>query len=417
MLLGLALLLPLVGASPQDTASRPAAHPQSLPPFLDLFKREADQPIVVREVTVPSAVGSVRGFLVRPATAEPLPAILLLPGEAGLGDWMKQNARDLCGIGYVVLILDVRQDRKDRLEKKGTVPLIQGDCPLFFRTLKASAKQGLQLAAVLADEHVLAEMSAAVRWLRRRPDVLPDHVGVLGWSTGAGQAVALAAATPLQACVLCDGPLTIEPSLLAGLHGTAVLAICAGQDEPARRALPAFRKAFVAARIAHKLLTYEGVQKGFMKAAGETPAGRAAEAAWVEIFEFLGKYVEDAPDQAPAPLLARKSVATMADIMRAVNAPTGVRGALIQVLAAEPRDAKQWMQARAHAALMAEAGALLQGRTPPRGLPGDWRTKTQAFAAAAEDIVSAVDRRDYGAACRGLKAVAASCAGCHQEHR
>jgi len=48
-----------------------------------------------------------------------------------------------------------------------------------------------------------------------------------------------------------------------------------------------------------------------------------AEDAWVEIYEFLGKHVEDASSERPrwAFESGSKPVATIADMMRAVNDP------------------------------------------------------------------------------------------------
>jgi dienelactone hydrolase len=390
--LGLAPLV-LVASDSPEPPSTPPARSQPSSPFLDFFKKDADRPLLISDANVVSAVGPVQGILARPASVKPLPAILLLPGEAGLNSWTKQNAKDLCGIGYVVLALDLRP--------------------------KSSRTPTRDRVGVPSDEAVLARMSAAVRWLRRRPEVLPDRVGVLGLSEGASQALALASTTPLEACVVCDSVLTLEPALLAGLRRTPLLAIFAGQEESTPRALPAFRKVLADAQVRCKIITYQGASKGFMQVTGEIPAGHPADAAWVEIYEFLGKHVEDAsPDPAPTIRLhSARSVATIADLMRAVNGPTGVRGTLIQFLAAKPANEKQWRQARACAALMVEAGSLLKERTPPRGVYAHWNAHAHAFATVAEQVVTAIDQRNDETARRGLKSMEACCAACHQEHR
>jgi carboxymethylenebutenolidase len=395
MVLVLPLLFVLLAGDSKRSPSTTPAHPQPLPPFLDLFKKEAERPLIVNSVKVASAVGEVRGVLARPASEERLPAILLLPGEAGLNTWTKQNAKDLCGIGYVVLALEVRPGQASS---------------------RARPRDGLGVAP---DEGALAQMSAAVRWLRRRPDVMLDRVGVLGLSEGASQALTLASSTPLEACVVCDGALSPEPSLLAGLRRTPLLAIFGGQEESTRHTLATLRKVLAAAQIRCKIISYDGASKGFMQLASETPAGHAADAAWVEIYEFLGKHVEDAsPDQFPTTRpQPPKSVTTIADIMRAVNAPTGVRGTLIHLLSAKPTDEKQWREARACAALLVEAGSLLEERTPPRGVHAHWNAQAHAFAKAAGEVVAAVDQRNYKAARRGLKEIEGRCAACHQEHR
>jgi carboxymethylenebutenolidase len=369
--------------------------PGKLSPFLDDFRARNEPPVVTREVSFPSAAGTVRAYLARQDTREALPAVLLLHDQAGLSDWVKQSACELASIGYVVLAVDLA------------------------RRVPASGKSPGP-AVALADEPTLADLSAAVRWLRRRPDVLPERVGVVGWSWGADQALALAAATPLQACVVCHGTLADDAALFAGLRTTPLLVLVAGKE----RALPAFRKALETARILHRIRVYEGVAPGFMTSRpGEPHAHAETEQAWVEIYNFLGKYVEDAPDNGPAFAAAVKSpsrdraAATIADIMRAVNEPTGVRGALIQALQQKPSGEKEWESVRAYAALIAEAGALLEHRSPRKGAHAHWLQEARAYTAAARAVLAAADRQDYEGARRALGALGERCAACHKQHR
>jgi carboxymethylenebutenolidase len=390
------VLLLLLGSA--DTPAQPAKTPGGRP-FLEEFRTNPEPPVVTKEVAVPSAAGTVKGYLARPDTQERLPAVLLLHDETGLSDWIKDRARELAGIGYVVLVPDL----KGRLPAAGNSP---------------------GPAAVLADEPTLAELSAAVRWLRRRPDVLPERVGVVGWSWGADLALALAAATPLQGCVVCHGSPAEDAALLGGLRTTPLLLLVAGKDEAARRSLPTLRKALEGAGILHKVRVFDGVSAGFMMPRpGKPSAHTEAEEAWVEIYNFLGKYVEDAPDNGPV-FRAVKSApageapaATIADLMRAVNEPAGVRGTLIGALEKEPAGAQEWKTIRANAALVAEAGGLLEHLKPPRGTHGRWLEQARAFTAAARKVVAAADRQDYPGARRGLEELAQRCMACHKQHR
>jgi carboxymethylenebutenolidase len=362
--------------------------------FLQEFMSRPASAVMGQEVRVPSAIGPVTGYLARPEAAQHLPAVLLLPDERGLTDWMRENARDLAGTGFVVLALDLRPDRS----RPGVRVLRPG--------------------AALADEKTLAQASAAVRWLRRRPDVSPERVGVVGWSWGGEQALALAAATSLQACAICDAPLSDEPSLLAGLRGTPVLAVVAGLDTSVRKTSSEAARTLDAARVPHKLAIFERVRPGFMGPEDRTEYMReAADRAWFEVYEFLDKYVEDAAQAPAAPILARTSVATIADIMRAVNQPTGVRGTLIRALAQEPSNPRAWHWVRANAALVVEAGRLLETHTPKRGTRAAWQQQIAEFTADAEGLVAAADRQDYREARRGLEKLAARCAVCHEHHR
>ena len=103
--------------------------------------------------------------------------------------------------------------------------------------------------------------------------------------------------------------------------------------------------------------------------------------------------------------------------MEAVNAPAGLRGTLSRALEQKPATNREWSRIRANAALVAEAGGWLEQCIPPRGRPDHWKEQSRAFTSAARALVSAADRRDYPAARRGLRQLAAQCAACHEEHR
>ncbi len=365
--------------------------PRVLPPFLDLFRASGEARVVGDSIELPGALGPVRGYLARPENDEVLPAVLVVPDGDGITDWVRREARALASIGYVVLAVDA--------------PLGAG---------------GGGVTAAWPAEAALAPLTSAARWLRRRGDVQPHQLGVIGWSSGAAQALALAAGTPLEACVVCDGPVTADPAILAALRGTPVLGVFAGNGD--RAGIEAFRRALAARHAAHDIRVYNGMDPGFLWAADRgSPARDAAEAAWVVIFEFLGKYVEDAPPSAPAaaptPVGNAESWATIADLMRSVNAPTGVRGALMRQLEQEPRDDTAWRGVRANAALLAEAARLLAARRPSKGSPSDWAEQTRGFAENAGAILRAADEHDYTAVRRAAGSLAARCAACHRTHR
>ncbi len=359
-----------------------------LPPFLDDFLANTEPPLVIKEVRFPSAVGPVRGFWARPDVKEKLPAVLIVHNEDAWTEWMKLNTRQLASIGYEVLTLNLEQRRR---------AVENLDRPPF------------------TDEAALAELSAAVRWLRGRTEVLPNRLGVMGWGWSGGQALALASAMSLQACVVCDATLPSEPGLIVGLRETPVLAVCGGDDPGSRKQLSAFRKLLEINPVAGKFHVVEKVGAGFMGPPGKNAySHEAAEDAWIVIYNFLEKHVEDARPPAAAP---SRSVATIADIMRAVNEPTGLRGTLAKALEQEPTSRKQWERIRANAALMAEAGVWLEMQSPPKGPTAHWKEQAQAFTAAAESIVNAADKRDYPAGQRGLVNLAGQCAACHVHHR
>jgi cytochrome c556 len=143
-----------------------------------------------------------------------------------------------------------------------------------------------------------------------------------------------------------------------------------------------------------------------------------AEQAWFEIYEFLGKHVEDAGLAKDITIPGKdKSSVTIADIMQAVNQPTGVRGTLIQALKEKPADAKEWKRVRANAALIAEAGHWLEGMRPKKGSERHWREQARNYRQTATKIVAAADGHDYDAARLALNELGKQCAVCHKKHR
>lgn len=395
LLVGALAAAAVCAAGPRE-AGQPAPS-RELPPFLESFRSGKDT-IKTREVRIVSAVGEVNGYLARLDTTERLPALLLLYDGADLGAWMRTNGRDMAGIGYVVLVLDLEKSRA-----------------------RAGGKRGAE--RLRAEEATLAELTAAVRWLRRQPEVLPEQVGVVGWGWSAEPALAVAASMALEGCVLVDRVPEVSPELLAGLRRTAVLGLFPGRDALAQRLLPSFRKALTDAHLTHKLVVLPDVAVDFLGPPQRSGyAHVAAEKAWVEMYEFLGKYVEDAPENGPAAAGAKTpaagpGAATVADLMRAVCQPAGVRGTLIEALKEKPSSRRQWQGVRARAALLAETGRMLGERAPKRGSRADWEMRTRAFAATATTISNAADHQDYAAAQRGLEALGRSCAGCHDRHR
>ncbi len=382
-----ALALGLVALNRCGPAAPPPNVPRGLPPFLQVFRANATPEVTAVAVTLPTAFGPVRASLSRPATAEQLPAVLLLP-DRGEQDWTRRNARDLASVGYVVLVPD-----------RATAP----------EPGKVDAEP---------EERTLALLTASVRWLRQRPDVFSDRLGLVAWGSRGSETLALAATTVPQACVLCDPAAATRWDRLAGVRGTAVLGLFAG--DAAGEAPRALRKAVAERGPRPVVRVYAGARAGFMGPPGSAGYDRpAADRAWVEVYEFLGRYVEDAsvPQANPADERPGAPRATVADLMRAANAPGGVRDDLQERLRRAPRDERQWNRIRADAALLAEVGLLLEREPPPKGHRGAWQDLGRRFTAAAERIRAGGERKDYPAARAALAALAACCTECHRRFR
>lgn len=390
---------------PSSAAAEPADAPIELSPFLDVFLAQDNVKVETQPVQWVSAIGKQQGLLVRDDSGDRLPALLFV-ADGPASDFARRSARELAEIGYVVLLVELDHgEGGNRSEGKPQ----DGD--------------------EVRRERILSQLSAAVRWLRRRDDVYPDRIGALGFHAAARWTLEAAAAGGLQAAALCDPrwPLAFAEDVPAALQHTAVLVVRPAADATFLDGeyLARLKRRFEDAGVEHRVLDFDTARTGFMdhKRDGAFHA-ESADRAWFEIYEYLGKHVEDAPLKA---LLAARQdsgggqplrqVASIADLMQAVNAPSGVRGALAQSLAAEPDSEKGWRQARARAALMTDAAELLLGLEPPKGNLAHWRRHAGAYRDAAAAIAQAADRRDYSAARQALDRLNTSCGKCHLDHR
>ncbi len=398
-------------ANSDSAETRAAVATPALSPFLQEFLAQHQVTVVTEPVRWVSAIGPHDGLLTRDDTGERLPALLWIESGSS-GDFAKRSALELAQIGYVVLIVEIDPEHEDQ---RGTGENQNQD-------ENKSSHEARR-------ERVIAQTSAAVRWLRRRDDVFPDRIGTLCSSAAARWALETAAAGGLQAAVLIDPqlPIAVDADLTTPLRHTAVLVVrgAAGTSLLDDEYLARLERQWEEAGVQHRVLPFDRAKTGFLNAHDQNAHDRElADRAWFEIYEFLGKHVEDVPlkklladqDNATdgAPL---RQFASIADLMRAANAPAGVRGSLALSLTEEPTSENEWKDARARAALLADAGELLMGLKPPKGDSALWQRHVASYRDAAQAIAAASDRRDYSAARQALERLTTTCGKCHLDHR
>jgi dienelactone hydrolase len=380
------LLTAALFAGPPDAAVPPSRSnrlPHS-PLFLDVFRTQGE-PIVVEPFALDSAVRE-RGSLYRPKSDERLPGLLLI-ADGATPEFFAQTARELAGIGYAVLI----------------IPAVKAD----------------GVAARI--ERTTALVRKAARRLKHRKDIFAEKIGVLGWGPTAICALNAALAESSQAAVLVDlePPTAIDDRIAAASQRVAVLIIRA--DIRARDRL---RQRLAKMPVELHEFRLGGAKPGFMDCrSGEAFDGKAADRAWFEIYEFLGKYVEDAGPKPPLTVRttpsdqSRLQFASIADAMRKANGPRGARTAVARALNEGPRDDRDWKRLREQSRLLSDCGQWLLDQTPRKGSTSSWRRHAVAYRDAAQALVGAAERSDRNAAQSALSRLNSSCARCHAEHR
>lgn len=125
---------------------------------------------VESEVSLTSVNGGrLPGFLARPETDTPGPAIVMIYEIFGMTPEMRRIARELAREGYTVLIPD--------LFARGRVK------PLCIASTLATMATGRGAA--------LGDCESARRWLADQPTVDADRIGVMGFCMGGGFALLL----------------------------------------------------------------------------------------------------------------------------------------------------------------------------------------------------------------------------------
>jgi carboxymethylenebutenolidase len=228
-------------------------------------------------VQSPQGNGSIKGYLVRPisadtrnATPSKLPGIIVVHENRGLNPYIEDVARRLALENFMAFA-------PDGLTSVGGYP---GD-----------DFEGGQLFMKVDGKKMLEDFVAAAQWLKARPDCT-GKIGATGFCFGGGVAntlavrlgADLAAAVPFYGAVPPDADI---PKIKA-----AVLVHHGALDTRLAGTWPAYDKALTAANVPHEGYIYPDSVHGFMcDATPERYNKAAATLAWGRTIDWFNKYV------------------------------------------------------------------------------------------------------------------------------
>jgi carboxymethylenebutenolidase len=225
--------------------------------------------------TVPSPVGNgtIKGYLVRPASAgtNKLPAILVVHENRGLNPHIEDVARRMALEGFMAFA-------PDGLTSVGGYP---GD-----------DDQGAKLFASVDRNKMQEDMQAAAAWLKARPDST-GRLGATGFCYGGGVvntlAVRMGADIDAIAPFYGGAPAAADvPKIKA-----AVLVHHGADDTRLVQAWPAYEEALKAAGVKNEGHIYPGAGHGFNNDASPARYNKAAaDAAWKRTIEWFNMYVK-----------------------------------------------------------------------------------------------------------------------------
>jgi carboxymethylenebutenolidase len=236
--------------------------------------KPTDDRLKTEYATVPSPQGngSIKGYLVRPATAgnTKLPAILVVHENRGLNPHIEDIARRLALENFMAFA-------PDGLTSVGGYP---GD-----------DVKGGELFGKVDRTKMGEDLYAAAVWLKNRPDST-GKLGVTGFCFGGGIANSLAVrmGSDLAAAVPFYGgapPAADVPKIKA-----AILVHHGAKDTRLVSAWPAYDAALTAANVPHEGHIYADAVHGFNNdATPERYNKAAADEAWKRTIDWFNKYL------------------------------------------------------------------------------------------------------------------------------
>ena len=240
---------------------------------------KTDERIKASYVSVPSPQGngSIKGYLVRPASSDTreatplkLPGILVVHENRGLNPHIEDIARRLGLANFMAFA-------PDALTSVGGYP---GD-----------DNQGGQLFSKVDNAKKTEDFVASALWLKARPDCT-GKIGVTGFCYGGGIANTLA--VRLGADLAAAAPFYggAPPAADVAKIKAAILVHHGALDTRLAEAYPAYDAALKAASVPHEGHIYPGAVHGFNNdATPERYNKAAADEAWRRTIEWFDKYV------------------------------------------------------------------------------------------------------------------------------
>jgi carboxymethylenebutenolidase len=230
-----------------------------------------DTRIVAKTVDVPSprGNGSIKGYLVRPATAEKLPAVLVVHENRGLNPYIEDVARRLAIANFIAFA-------PDGLTSVGGYPGEDEKGAALFRQVDPARMQ--------------ADFLAAAEWLKTLPDST-GKLGAVGFCFGGGvvNKLAVSMGSGLDAAVPFYG---LQPSAADTAKIKAPInAQYAELDTRITSGWPAFDAELTQAGVPHEGHIYKGANHGFHNDTTPRYDEAAAKEAWQRTLDWLNKYL------------------------------------------------------------------------------------------------------------------------------
>ncbi|HUR87997.1 MAG TPA: dienelactone hydrolase family protein [Ramlibacter sp.] len=218
------------------------------------------------DVPSPQGSGTIKGYLVRPASAgnAKLPAVVVVHENRGLNPHIQDIARRLALDGFMAFA-------PDALTPTGGYPGDEDKARAAFATLDQAK--------------TLQDFLASVSWLKSRSD-FSGRYGAVGFCWGGGMVHRLATLLPdLNAAVPFYGN-TPAPEDAPKVKAPLLVQLAA-VDERINTAWPAYESALKSAGVKYTMYQYPGTQHGFNNDTTPRYDAAAAKLAWDRTVAFF----------------------------------------------------------------------------------------------------------------------------------
>jgi carboxymethylenebutenolidase len=229
-----------------------------------------DKRIKAESATVQSPMGngSIKGYLVRPASGSKWPAVLVVHENRGLNPYVQDVARRLATADFMAFA-------PDGLTSVGGYP---GD-----------DEKGLELFKKVDKPKLAEDFVAAANWLKARPDST-GKLGVVGFCFGGGTASMIATRIPDLAAAVSFYGAVPEPADVAKIKA-AVLVHHGELDTRLAATWPDYEKALTAIGVPHEGYIYPKANHGFHNDTTPRYDDAAAKLAWQRTLDWFSKYL------------------------------------------------------------------------------------------------------------------------------
>jgi carboxymethylenebutenolidase len=229
-----------------------------------------DPDIVAEYVTYPSPEGhgEVRGYLVKPASQGPHPAVVVVHENRGLNPYVEDVARRLGKAGFMALA-------PDGLTSVGGYP--------------GNDDQGRELQSQVDSEKLLNDFFAGFEHLLDHGDST-GKVGCVGFCYGGGVCNAMAVAYPELAASVPFYGRQADAADVARIEAPLLLHY-AELDERINAGWPAYEAALEEHSKDYTVHFYEGVNHGFHNDSTPRYDEAAAELAWERTIAFFNEHL------------------------------------------------------------------------------------------------------------------------------